>query len=452
MRVAPRGIRARSATAFAVLALVLSVVLSVVTYQLARWYLLDQREALATRQAMINALVTQGLVAASDTQPEAIVASLGGVSNAKAVLRVAGNWYTAVLELGESSVPASVAESALTTPARQRVEIAGTPYIVIGVPLAGVDAVYFEFAPLSDYVRTLETLATVLAVGATITTVLGASAGWVASRKVLRPLSDVADAAQAMSAGDLHRRLHVDRDPDLQPVAESFNEMADSLQQRIERELRFTADVSHELRTPLTSMGSAVNLAQRANLSGRAQFAIDVLEEQVDHLRRLTLELLEISRLDAGAVALTLDEVDVAALVSATLRAQNVDPAIVDDRLGDQRTHPLDATRFERVVANLVENADRYGGGATAVTLEHRDGALVMTVCDAGPGVPVEDRIAIFGRFHRGAAAQPIGLPKGTGLGLSLVDEHLKLHGGTVFVTDAPGGGAHFVVTIPGVS
>jgi two-component system, OmpR family, sensor histidine kinase MtrB len=449
VRGVPRGIRARSATAFAVLALLLSIVLSVVTYELARWYLLDQRQTLATRQAMINALVTQGIVAAGDTTPDAVVASLSGVPNAKAVLRVGDAWYTAVVELGQSSVPESLVSAASGAPARQRAVVGGSPYIVVGVPLQGVDAVYFEFLPLSDYVRTLDTLAVVLIVGASITTVLGAGAGWVASRKVLRPLSDVADAARAMSAGELDRRLHVERDPDLQPVAESFNDMADSLQQRIERELRFTADVSHELRTPLTSMGSAVNLAKRANLTGRAQFAIEVLDEQVDHLRRLTLELLEISRIDAGVVNLVRSEVDVEQLVTGVLAGQGVAPSVIENRLNGCATHPLDATRFEWVVANLVENADRYGGGVTAVVLDRDGDALVVTVDDAGPGVPEEDRVAIFGRFHRGAAAQPIGLPKGTGLGLSLVDEHVKLHGGTVTVDDAPGGGARFVVVIP---
>ena len=267
MRAFPKGLRARTAISFALLALMLSVTLSVVTYQLVRSYLLGQREALATRQAMINALVAKELVATADPSSGSIMTSLGAVSNARAVLRVDGIWHAAVVDLSEARIPTNLINAVDTTgPARQRVTVGGVPYVVIGTRLPGLDAAYFEFIPLTEYQRTLATLATALALAASITTVGGAAAGWLASRRVMRPLAGVAAVAQAMSDGDLSRRLEVGHDPDLAPVASSFNGMATSLQQRIEREQRFTADVSHELRTPLTAMTSAVGLARRAEL------------------------------------------------------------------------------------------------------------------------------------------------------------------------------------------
>ena len=232
--------------------------------------------------------------------------------------------------------------------------------------LPGVDAAYFEFVPLTEYQRTLETLAAVLVVGASLTTIGGAVAGWLASRRLMRPLGDVALAARAMSAGDLTSRLEVGHDPDLEPVAESFNEMAESLEARIDRELRFTADVSHELRTPLTAMASAVSLARRSEMSGRAKFAVDVLEDQVDHLRRLTLELLEISRIDAGVSELRLDDVDVEVATCQALMGADVDVAKMRSWLDGDVIHRLDRTRYDRVLANLLENADRYGGGVSS--------------------------------------------------------------------------------------
>ncbi|MEX0847414.1 MAG: HAMP domain-containing sensor histidine kinase [Ilumatobacteraceae bacterium] len=453
MKVRPRGLRARSALAFAVMALLLSVTMSVVTYQLSRRYLLDQRETLATRQVMLNALVAKGQVAASDAEPADVLESVRSLSNARAVLRVDDAWYAAVVELTEKSIPSSLLETVPDSgAARQRVSVNGVSYVLVGVEMPGLDATYYEFVPISEYGRTLETLLAVLAAGATITTVLGAFAGWFTSRRLMRPLHDVASAAQAMSAGDLSRRLEVDRDPDLEPVAESFNEMASSLEARIDRELRFTADVSHELRTPLTAMASAVSLAKRAELTGRAEFAINVLDDQVDHLRRLTLELLEISRIDAGVAELTVEEVDVEAITRRAMEAAGVDASRLRSHLGASGVHRLDQTRFERVLDNLLENADRYGGGCTSVELERVDGDLVVCVDDAGPGVEDVERIAIFGRFHRGNIEQPVGRPKGTGLGLALVEEHVRMHGGSVWVTDSPDGGARFVVRIPLVS
>ena len=448
MKLVPSGLRARSAAAFAVLALVLSVTMSVVTYELARWYLLDQRQTLATRQVMLNAQVARGQVAATDAGPGDVIDSVRSLSNARAVLRVDDSWYAAVVELTENSIPSEFVDTVEEAgAARQRVQVNGVPYVVVGVALPDLGAAYYEFVPLSEYRRTLETLLLVLVVGASVTTCGGAVAGWFTSRRLMRPLRDVASAARAMSAGDLTRRLHVERDRDLEPVTASFNDMAASLEARIDRELRFTADVSHELRTPLTAMASAVNLAKRAELTGRAEFAIAVLDEQVDHLRRLTLELLEISRIDAGVVELRVDDVDVDSAVLRAMEAATVPFDRYRSKLDAGTTHPLDRTRFERILANLFENADRYGGGCVLVETELRDGDLHVSVDDAGPGVDPGERVAIFGRFHRGNAEQPVDRPKGTGLGLALVDEHVRMHGGAAWVTDSPAGGARFVVT-----
>jgi len=446
----PRGLRARTSASFAVLTLLAAAVLSIATYQLSRWYLLHQRETLATRQVMVDALVARNLVAASSGEAETVLASLTAQSNARAVLHYAGDWYALVVELDRRAIPDAFVEQVEEEGARrQRVRVGGLPYVLVGVPLAGLDATYYEFVPLVEYERTLQTLLTALLVGASATTLGGALAGWWAARRVVRPLGEVSTTARAIAEGDLRSRLDVQHDVDLEPVADAFNEMAESLERRIDRELRFTADVSHELRTPLTAMASAVSLARREQLSPRADFAVRVLDEQVDHLRRLTLELLEISRLDVGIDQLQREHVDVIAIARRAIAHAQLDAAVLDDRLGGNPSHDVDAARFERILANLLENAERYAGGATRVTLERTGRTLRLVVDDAGAGVPTEEREAIFGRFHRGSAPQPPDRPKGTGLGLSLVDEHARLHGGRATVIDAPSGGARFVVELP---
>jgi len=450
MKVLPHGLRARSTVAFAMLALALSASLSLATYELARSYLLDQRTSFGTRQVMVNALVSKGLVAASDADGSDLLDSLRNGSNARAVLRVQGVWYSVVVDLSEASLPPGFVDAVdKNGSARQVTTVGGAPYLVIGIQLPGLRSAYFEFVPLAEYEGTLNTLGTVLIAAASVTTVGGALGGWRASRRVLRPLGQVAEAATAMSSGDLSRRLTVGPDPDLEPVANSFNEMASSLQQRIERELRFTADVSHELRTPITAMAAAIGLARRADLPDRAAFAVDVLDAQVEHLRRLTLELLEISRIDAGVADLRLEEADIEDLVGRALVAAKVPAEVLRSSLGSDLVHHVDPIRFERVLANLLENAARYGGGATAVHLWREGGDLVVVVDDDGPGVDPGDRTAIFGRFNRGSAEQPEDRPKGSGLGLALVDEHVKLHAGSVAVGVSPRGGARFIVRIP---
>lgn len=449
MRLMPRGLRARSAVGFALLALTLSTVLSVTTYQLARWYLLDQRQTLATRQAVLHAQVVNGqLSGQSVLSVEEILAALARTKG-RAVLEVDGQWYSAVVDLSESRIPSGLLEATRAgVPQRQRVVINQVPYFVVGIPLLEVNTTYFEFVPATEYERTLRTLALVLGTVASVTTAIGAASGFVLSRRVLRPLTAVAETAGAMSAGDLQRRLEVGDDPDLLPVAESFNSMATSLEARIAREQRFTADVSHELRTPLTAMGSAVSLAQRTSSPERTAFAIDVLADQVDHLRQLTLELLDLSRVDAGRDDEQREMVDVKEMAARLAVAQGLDAEVVVGSM-IPTLHEVNSLRFERTIGNLLENAARYGGGATRVDCRHVGRALQVTVDDRGPGVPLAERTSIFGRFHRGSATPALNQPKGTGLGLSLVDEYVRLEGGRVWVEDNPVGGARFIVEIP---
>src|SRR5439155_24248641 len=108
-----------------------------------------------------------------------------------------------------------------------------------------------------------------------------------------------------------------------------------------------------------------------------------------------------------------------------------------------------DKRRLERVVANLIENAENYGGGVVRMDLQRVNGVLRLGVEDAGPGVPDEERDRIFERFARGKAARRRGDTNGTGLGLSIVAEHVRLHRGRVWVEDRRGGGAPFVIELP---
>ena len=184
MSALPSGLRARTSAGFAVIALLASAVLSIATYQLSRWYLLHQRESLATRQVMVDALVARNLVAAASGEPDTVIASLSAQSNARAVLHYGGSWYAVVVELDREAIPDEFAELVEREGAvRQRVRVGGVPYLLVGVPLAGLEAAYYEFVPLVEYERTLRTLLTALLAGASVTTLGGACAGWWAARR-----------------------------------------------------------------------------------------------------------------------------------------------------------------------------------------------------------------------------------------------------------------------------
>jgi signal transduction histidine kinase len=230
------------------------------------------------------------------------------------------------------------------------------------------------------------------------------------------------------------------------------------VQARIEREARFASDVSHELRSPITALAAAAEVidGRRGELPDRTQQALDVVVGQVRRFDAMVIDLLELSRIDAGATDLHTEEVDIATLCRR-IAARNgfadlpIDVSTKAGSNGNGNGAPpsavVDRMRFERILTNLLENAAHHGGGPLRISIEPTDGPfLLVAVEDAGPGVARGERARIFERFARGSAARH---RIGTGLGLALVAEHATAQGGEAWVEDRPGGGARFVVRLP---
>ena len=227
--------------------------------------------------------------------------------------------------------------------------------------------------------------------------------------------------------------------------------MVDQLQERIEREARFSSDVNHELRSPLTTLANSLSVleARREDLPPKSLQALDLLGAEVRRFRRLVGELLEISRFDAAPGDISRDEVPVGSLIEHTVQATGADVPIQFDPGVASRHISVDKRRFERIFANLFENAQRYAGGATLLAVEDHGDSLHLVVEDSGPGIAPDERERIFERFSRGTTGRRRGLGDGTGLGLAIAQQHVKQHGGRIWVEDRPGGGARFVIELP---
>jgi signal transduction histidine kinase len=268
---------------------------------------------------------------------------------------------------------------------------------------------------------------------------------------VVRPLGPIASAAARIADGDLATRLPESADPDLQPLTRSFNVMAGALEERVDREIRFTSDVSHELRSPLAAMRAAVEILDRRRdrMPDDVLTTVEMLAARVEGFEQLVLDLLEISRLDAQAIALDLEDLDAAEFLQNVLRSAGADDATVSVYPPGARLR-ADRRRLAQAVSNIVHNAERYAGGTTAAAVEVRDGDVLIHLDDRGPGIPPDERRAILQRFVRGRSGKQTGSTTGTGLGLALTNGHVELHGGTVLIGDAPGGGARFTIRLPG--
>jgi two-component system sensor histidine kinase MtrB len=198
-----------------------------------------------------------------------------------------------------------------------------------------------------------------------------------------------------------------------------------------------------------------VMMSRRDELTERSQAALDLLVADVARFSGLVEDLLEISRYDAGAVRLNRDALSVGELVEQSVRASSLPKSAIEiDPRCASATVSGDRRRLARVVANLLDNARLHGGGSATVSVSLADDSgshVWIMVEDAGEGVPDGDRDRIFERFSRGAGASKRGASEGAGLGLALVREHIRLHGGRVWVEprrDASRG-ARFVVELP---
>ncbi len=443
------GLRWRVSVVFAGLALLVSAGVAVFSYELTRTYLLDRRVSGARSEAFANARAVRDALRVDPTDVSGALAQ-AQTGSGSVVVQSGTGWFGTSVGVGRDEVPVSLRHLVAGGSAgTQFTTLASEPTIAVGLPLPAVKAAYFELDPTRDLDQTLVLLAQALAVAAGVVTVVGAVLGWYAAGRVLRPVRRMAVTAAGIGEGALEEQLDAEGDSDLEPLVDSFNAMVAALRTRIEREARFASDVSHELRTPLATMGSALNVARRHRASDSPQAtdaALDVLGQELDRFTVLVQDLLEISRLDAGVEAANRTNESPAQLVQELLASTHregvrleVDPsapALVD----------LDKRRIGQVLTNLLNNADAYGNGATAVIVAGTETSLLLAVDDAGPGIPPEERERMFERFARGSWSDST---PGTGLGLALAVEHLRLHDGRVWVEDSPEGGARFVIEVP---
>jgi two-component system sensor histidine kinase MtrB len=454
------GLRARVALIFAFGALLLSVTISLVTLTLTRQNIVEQRDEAALASFNVNgAYVNNNLLEDSDEVAiNAIVQALRTTQGQFPLLRVDDAWLgDNSTVFGQDKVPANLAAFVEEgNAATIRTTIDGQPAIISGVLLRNSvrDATYYEALLLDDVEDTLSSLAFVLLGASVATTFMAAALGAWAARRALSPLGDVRRAAESLAAGELDTRLAPPADADLASLSASFNGMAQSLEDRIERDARFASEVSHELRSPLMTLSASIEVLNNSRdvLPERSQQALGLLNDDVSRFTQLVEDLLEISRFDVGTASLQNQPLLVVEFIrQAISHSSRPDTTVVATPDVEDLIISADKRRLAQVLANLIENADKYGAGLVEIQISRWEDVLIFAVEDEGPGVPEAERSVIFDRFSRGSAGGRRGYNTGSGLGLSLVAEHVYLHGGSVWAEDRLDGtdGARFVVALP---
>jgi len=288
-----------------------------------------------------------------------------------------------------------------------------------------------------------------------------AAIAWAIVRVGLRPLDRMADTASRIAGGELERRVE-DRDARTETgrLGLALNRMLDRLatalrdREASERRMRrFLADASHELRTPLVSIRGYAELFRMgaAREPADVEKAMRRIEEESTRMGSLVEDMLALARLDEPA-AVAYEDVDLAALVRDAVddaRATAPDRAITAAADGPVTVRG-DADRLRQVLANLLGNALAHTPAGSPVDVGVSTDATDarVEVRDHGPGLPVDDPAVLFERFWRAEAGRERARG-GAGLGLAIVAAIAEAHGGRVTASDAPGGGASFVVSLP---
>jgi len=440
------GLRTRVALAFGLLSLVIAGAVAGATYTVARWYLLNQREDAAITRAVLDSRAASAALSAGLDPLEAL-AQIPSVGTSQPMIQIAGTWYTSGVTVPPDALPTSLLDvTASNGGAQQRTAIGDEEYLIVAIQLP--TGVYVEVFLLRDLDLILTIGGWLLVLQTLAAGLVGVLIGRYAFGRIIRPLFRLGAGARRIAGGDLSTRIPLTKDPDLDPIAASFNGMAESVQSRIQREQRFSANVSHELRSPLTAVVGTVELLDRNldRLPEREQRLIATLHTQTARMSQMLIDLLEISRIGNDDPPL-LESVDVRTLCLDAVHVRNLPEDLV---IGLSQVIRTDTRRFERIVGNLIDNANRHGGGVTAVRIEQcgfpKDGCVRVCVEDNGPGIPVSEIDRLFEPFTRGEDAKETS---GAGLGLAIAFEQAHLLGIRVSVESPDIGGARFVIEIP---
>ncbi|HYH94047.1 MAG TPA: ATP-binding protein [Candidatus Saccharimonadales bacterium] len=334
----------------------------------------------------------------------------------------------------------------------------GLVILAVGVAVVGADvftALMMEAGDSAEHARDMydDSVTAVVIVASVLAVLASLALAVVLARMLARPLAEIGAAARRIADGDYAARVPRDGPEELASLADSFNQMAASLEQQESMRRDFIANAAHELRTPLTNLqGYLEALRDGVIVADRATY--ESLHEEADRLVRLSRSLDALAEGDAATGPPSLVELDLAAIVRSALELAT--PAI--ERAGLRLVTDIPASLPARadmdgltqVLANLLSNAVRYSppGGTITVRAERRPGDLLVSVANTGDGIPPADLDRVFERFYRVEKSRDRARG-GAGIGLAIVKQLVEGSGGQVGA-ESRDGLTRFWFSVPG--
>lgn len=276
------------------------------------------------------------------------------------------------------------------------------------------------------------------------------------TRSITRPLSVMKRKTRQVSGGNFEDHLDLSSPPEIGELARAFNMMCDKLSEMDRMKSEFFSLMAHELRTPLSSIKAGINLLNKSmgrSETGDRERILVILSEECNRLIDLVNSLLDLSRMEAGITDLDLTPGDIGSLLEKALA--EIGPLLAArkisfefDTAGECPVVMMDNEKMMQVIRNLLGNAVKFtpDEGRIKMLLKAVEGGLEVSVADSGPGIPEEDRAAIFDKYKQ---AQAKAVIRGTGLGLAIAKHVVDAHGGRICVESELGKGSVFTVFLP---
>jgi histidine kinase len=295
-----------------------------------------------------------------------------------------------------------------------------------------------------------------LGVAALAALIVAAGVSLLLSRRVIAPLQEMTAVSRRIAEGKYGERVVVSSADELGQLGESFNQMAEKLEQVEAMRRQLIGDVSHELRTPLTAIKGSMEGLMDGILPADAE-TYQQIHAEAGRLSRLVDDLQELSRVEAHAYPLDLGETDISSVVTTTIKrlTPNARAKRIILTFSGPRDLPrllADEDRLGQVLLNLTANAIQYTpeGGSVKISAMRTNGDVQVTVTDTGVGIPPEHLAHIFTRFYRVDKSRSRASGGGSGIGLTIARHLVEAHGGRIWAeSDGEGKGSRFVFTLP---
>lgn len=309
-------------------------------------------------------------------------------------------------------------------------------------------------APMTELNSRLHDLTLILTAAVPAALFFSALFVYFITRLAFKPMAQMVETAEQISASSLHRRIAVPpRSDEVRRLADALNEMMNRIEDAFSSQRQFVADASHELRTPLTVILSELEFLKKRIEDSKSREGIDAALSETERLSRLVNELLLLARIDARKLTLDfesvrLDEllVEIVRLFKAPAEAAGIQ---LDLHVDEAIEITGDPGKLKQVLFNVTDNAVKYSprDGRVFLSLVRSDSMATVTIRDQGPGVAAADLPNIFRRFYRSSKAR--GEREGSGLGLAIAKELVEAHGGHINIDSEANGGTAVSINLP---